>query len=513
MKLVFEKLDPKQKFFILNLITGLAAGVVSILLHQGIYYLMELFGTSSGFTLKSFLLGGLSLAMGSYIVTRVMPSCSGSGIPRTKVLLAVQHGVISTKEWLTKIVTTILSLASGVPLGSEGPTIAIAAGVGSSLGRRFRLPERKVKSLVYAGASAGIAAAFNTPIAAVIFTMEEIIGNSSVKSMGPILISSLVASITAAALIGQNSVFTPVSYSFNSSFELTFYLALGIVAGLAGPLFISQIIAIRQMTRKYFKHHKFTLSMFAFLVVGGISLYVPEITGNGLSVVNQLLQGHAKEWSALAVLLIVKFIACAFCYGAGISGGILMPVLFLGATLGGLFGIVSTQVFSLSEVEIGAYCLVGMGSFFASVMRTPFTSIIIVFEMTHDYRIVLPLMLSCLVSYFLSERIKPGTIYERVAHDEGYELPGHEDEDLLNQTIVEDIFLSKPGKVTEALPYVRTVYPDQSLSVALVKLRRLEKGESLIVIDRMNPEIILGELTLQNVFDFLSRKETLTSSL
>src|SRR5690606_36220425 len=116
----------------------------------------------------------------------------------------------------------------------------------------------------------------------------------------------------------------------------------------------------------------------------------------------------------------------------------------------------------------GAYCLVGMGSFFAAVMRTPFTSIIIVFEMTHDYRIVLPLMLSCLVSYFLSEKIKPGTIYERVAHDEGYELPGHEDEDLLSQTIVEEIYFPKESYLEETLPYAKFVYPDQSLSYALV---------------------------------------------
>lgn len=512
MKFSIKKLDLQQKFFVLNLITGLAAGGFSILLHQAIHYLMDLFGTSSGFTLKSFLLGGISLACGSYIATKIMPACSGSGIPRTKVLLAVHHGIISTKEWATKIVTTILSLASGIPLGSEGPTVAIAAGVGSTLGRKFKLPERKVKSLVYAGASAGIAAAFNTPIAAVIFTMEEIIGSSSVKSMGPILISSLVASITAAFLIGQNSIFTPVSYSFDTSSELIFYIALGLVAGVAGPLFISQIIGVKQLTRKYFKHHKFTSSMFAFLVVGAISLYLSEITGNGLSIVNQLLQGHIPEWNHLALLLILKFIACAFCYGAGISGGILMPVLFLGAILGSLFGIVSTHAFGLSEVEVGAYCLVGMGSFFAAVMRTPFTSIIIVFEMTHDYRIVLPLMLSTLVSYFLAEKIKPGTIYERVAYDEGYELPGHEDEDLLHQTVVEDVYLVKGDKLTSALPYEKIIYPDQSLSRALVKLKRLEKGESLIVVDRMNPLIVLGELTLENVFDYLSRKETLTSS-
>lgn len=230
MKSRILKLDKNQKFFLLNLLTGVAAGGVAIILHQSIHYLTAFFGTDVGFTLKSYLLGGVSLFIGSFISTKIMPTCSGSGIPRTKILLSVHHGIIRTKEWLTKIVTSIFSLASGVPLGSEGPTIAIAAGVGSSLGRYFQLSERKVKSLVYAGCSAGIAAAFNTPIAAVIFTMEEIIGNSSAKSMGPILISSLVASVTAAALIGQNSVFSPVHYSFNDPKELLFYLGLGIMA-------------------------------------------------------------------------------------------------------------------------------------------------------------------------------------------------------------------------------------------------------------------------------------------
>lgn len=507
MKFKQVELNSQQKFFVLNLITGLAAGIISILLHQGIHFLMKIFGTGHGFTLKSFLLGGASLALGSYIVTRVMPACSGSGIPRTKVLLAVHHGIISTKEWTAKIIATIFSLASGIPLGSEGPTIAISAGVGSTLGRKFKLPERKVKSLVYAGASAGIAAAFNTPIAAVIFTMEEIIGNSSAKSMGPILISSLIASITAAALIGQNSVFTPVHYEFNSSFELLFYLALGVIAGVSGSLFTSNIISVKKLTKKYFKHHKLSMAMFSFLIVGLISIQVPDITGNGLNVVNRLLHGELTSFSTLALLLILKFIACAFCYGAGISGGILMPVLFLGAALGGLFGSISINVLNLDHVQIGAYCLVGMGAFFASVIRTPFTSVILVFEMTRDYRIVLPLMLASLVSYFLSSKLTPLSMYERVAKFEGYELPGHEDEDLLNQTIVEDVYRPILSELETPLPYAQIVYPDQSLSYALVKLRRAEESMSLKVVDRMKPTQVLGEITMENVFDFLSKRD------
>jgi CIC family chloride channel protein len=507
VKLRIPSLDKNQQFFLLNLLTGLAAGGVAIILHQSIHLLMKFFGTDEGFTLKSFLLGGVSLLLGSFISTKVMPTTSGSGIPRTKILLSVHHGIIRTKEWIAKIITTIFSLASGVPLGSEGPTIAIAAGVGSTLGRRFHLSERKVKSLVYAGCSAGIAAAFNTPIAAVIFTMEEIIGNSSAKSMGPILISSLVASVTAAALIGQNSVFTPVHYSFNEPAELLFYLGLGVMAGVAGPLFISNIIGIKKLTKKYFKHHKFSLAISSFLLVGLLSQIVPEVTGNGLEMINNLLHGRITSYEAIAMLLVFKFIACAFCYGAGISGGILMPVLFLGAALGGLFGSISIQILDLDQVEIGAYCLVGMGAFFASVIRTPFTSIILVFEMTRDYRIVLPLMLANLVAYFLAERISKGTIYEKIAIFEGYELPSHDEEDLLHHMVVEDAYKAKPSELAITLPYSQIIYPDQTLSYALIKLRRTKGLDPLVVVDRMNSHHILGEITMKDIFDHLQKAE------
>lgn len=450
--------------------------------------------------------------IGSFISTKIMPTCAGSGVPRTKVLLAVHHGIISTKEWLTKIVTTVFSLSSGVPLGSEGPTIAIAAGIGSTLGRKFKLPERKVKQLVHAGCSAGIAAAFNTPIAAVIFTMEEIIGSTSAKSMGPILISSLIASVTAAALIGQNSVFTPVHYSFTYASELFFYLLLGAISGLIGPLFISFIITIKRLGRKYFRHHKFSLIMFSFFLTGALSMVVPVVPGNGLAVVNELLHGKIPSYEFLALILVFKFIACAICYGAGISGGILMPVLFIGAALGGVFGSLSVYLLELKEVEIGAYCLVGMGAFFASVIRTPFTSVILVFEMTRDYKIVMPLMLASLVSYFLSERLSKGTVYEKIAIFEGYELPSHEEEDLLTNMTVESVYTPAAWISDVPLVYQAIIYPDQSLSYALLKLKKLGAKKKLKVVDRLNPNQVLGEISMQSIFDHIEKVETAEQS-
>jgi CIC family chloride channel protein len=434
-----------------------------------------------------------------------MTVCAGSGIPRIKILITVHHGIIRTREWMIKFVATFLTLSSGVPLGHEAPTIFIAGGVGSSLARHFNLKEKKVKDLIYVGCSAGIAAAFNTPIAAVIFTLEEIIGTMSTRSMGPILISSLIASVTASTLIGKNSIFTPLQYPFSDSKELFFYLAVGIVAGFAGPLFINNTISVKRMTQKFFKHHRLTPILIAFCFASLLAHFNPEVMGSGLEAINKLLLGHVPEFNELLSLLILKFLACAFCYGSGMSGGIMLPIMFLGAGLGGLFGHLSSMLMGTSHIQIGAYCLVGMGAFFASVIRAPLTSIILVFEMTRDYRIVLPLMVANLVSYFIAEKIHHGSIYEAMATFEGYELPSSEEDDVLSHLIVENAFIPAPQQLKAKLTYAEIIYPDQTLSFALTKLRENKGVDHLKVVDRLNPTSVLGKLQLQHVLDYIAR--------
>lgn len=506
VKLKLLSINPDQKYLFLTLITGLAAGIVAILLQKGVIFIEHLIIPRSGtFNLKSFLFGGLLILAGGYLTTRLMKVCAGSGIPRIKILLAVQHGVIHTREWIIKFFATLFTLGSGVPMGTEAPTIFIAGGVGSSLARRFGMKERKVKELIYVGCSAGIAAAFNTPIAAVVFTMEEIIGSMSTKAMGPILISSLVASVTASTLNGQNSIFTPLSYSFNDPKELFFYLAVGVVAGLAGPLFITNSIAVKKITQKFFKHHRLTPIMIGFLLVGLLSFVHHRVPGSGLSFVNELLLGKVPGVQDLLLILVLKFFLIAFCSGAGMSAGMMLPILVLGTLLGGLFGQLSSHVLGISPIQIGAYCLVGMGAFMAAVIRTPFTSIILVFEMTRDYRIVLPLMVANLVAYVIAEKIKPGSIYEAIAKFEGYELPSHDEEDQLAQLTVENAFEPLTKTLPEALPLTQVIYPDQNLSQALNKLRANRRMDHLKVVDRMNPKYQLGTLKLQHILDLISR--------
>lgn len=505
VKLKLFSLAQDHKFFILTIITGLAAGFMAIALHQSIDLIKNLIGTAHGFTWYSFLLGGLLVFISGLITTRFMPTTGGSGVPRIKILLAVHHGYIATKEWITKFFTTLLTLSSGAPLGYEAPIIFIAGGVGSSLGRKWGFTERKLKDLVYVGCSAGIAAAFNTPIAAVIFVFEEITGTMSTKSMGPILISSLVASITASTLIGRNSIFTPQAYSFNDPKELFFYLAMGIVAGLAGPLFISSILVVKKISMTFFKHHRLTPIMFAFTIVGLLSLLEPEVPGNGLETINEYLLGNVPVIESLLILLVLKFIASALCNGSGMSGGIMLPVMLFGAIIGGLFGQLATWLLNIDHMQIGAFCLVGMGAFFASVIRTPFTSVILVFEMTRDYRIVLPLMVANLISYFLAEKVSPGSIYERSANFDGYQLPGHEEEDSLAHALVEEVYKRSPSNFDVNPSFAEVIYPDQTLSYALVKLKKHKNKSHLKVVNRVNPKEIYGTIRLEDILDYLSR--------
>lgn len=505
MKLKIKAPSADQQFFLLTLFTGLAAGLIAIALQKSVEHIKHFilpFGESFG--VKTFVLGGLLVLTGGLLSTRYMKILAGSGIPRLKILLAVHHGYISTKEWVLKIFTTVLTLGSGVPMGHEAPTIFIAGGVGSSLGRKFNFKEKRLKDLIYVGSAAGIAAAFNTPIAAVVFVLEEIIGSMSTKAMGPILISALVASVTASTLNGQNSIFTPSSYSFSDPKELFFYLAVGIVAGVAGPFFISNSIGVKKITLKFFKHHRLTPILMAFLIVGALSFIHTKIPGSGLNFINELLGGQVPGVQELIIVLILKFIAIALCSGSGMSGGIMLPIMLLGACLGGLFGQLSSYLIGISTIQIGAYCLVGMGAFFASVIRTPFTSIILVFEMTRDYRIVLPLMVANLVSYVIAEKIYPGSIYEAIAKCDGYELPGHEEDDVLANLSVGSAFEADARELPHPLPYSEVTYPDQSLTQALAKLRHNRHQNQLIVVDRMNPKSQLGVLKLQHILDLIS---------
>lgn len=497
-------LSSEQKFLLATTVIGLAAGLTAVMLEHAVHLLATLAGTLGTFTWQSFALGSIYVLIAAFLARQV-PAIRGSGIPRTKLLLAMHHGVIGVKEWITKFFATALTLGAGIPLGMEAPTIAISAGISSTLGQKFFTEKRKLRDLVHIGCSAGIAAAFNAPIAAVIFTLEEIIGSMNARALGPILIGSLVASVTASAFKGENSIFIVTAYKLGHPTELIFYLGLGLAAGLAGPLFVRNIVGVKKLSKKLFRHHLITPMLIGLLITGAFSFYHPLISGPGVRIVNELLAGQIFDPKILVGIMLLKFVAAAFCYGAGMSGGILLPTMVIGAAFGTLWGMLSAQVLGVSDIQLGAYALVGVGAFLAAVIKAPFTSIVLVFEMTRDYRIVLPLMIANLVAWLLAEKQFKGSIYEYMANLDGLELPAHE-EDELNHIDVHSFYKQSPEILSKPLPYGAMIYPDQSVSVALVKLRHGKFAGELTVVNRLNPLEKLGTLRLQDILTYLQEQ-------
>jgi CIC family chloride channel protein len=431
------KLSQDQLFYSLTLLIGVLSGCMAIILHYCVGAFSSFLGTDRAFEGQTFFWGGLSLIIAAFITFKLFPFTSGSGIPSVRVALAVSHGRISWRDWSAKFFASLFSLSSGLSMGREGPTVTICSGIGSSLGRLFSLPKEKVKTLCAVGSSAGIAAAFNTPIAAVIFTLEEILGDLNTrKKLGPIVISSVIASVTALTLVGDKTVFPQVKYELGSPFELIIYLGIGIVAAFLGPLWVTSILKLREVNKTWFSNKKLVYILLVFVVIGGMSMVSPAVLGSGHMTVSQTLLGEIPYTRVLLLLLVMKLIATTLSYSTGLSGGLFMPTLFIGAMVGGVVA-TAIQGLGFESLAIGSCALVGMGAFFAAVIRAPFTSILMIFEMTRDYEIILPLMIANITAFGLSKRLKKGSVYENLSEQDGIHLPGsEEDNEILSSLLI-----------------------------------------------------------------------------
>lgn len=547
-----DETNEDRTFFALTLITGVAAGLVAVSLHQITYALTDWIGTNKSFDFRALCLGGGALLVSSWFTFRHFPSTSGSGIPGVKVALAVFHGKIELKNTIAKYFTTIFSLSSGLSIGREGPTVAVTSGIGSWLGSIFSLPKARIKALVAIGSAGGIAAAFHTPIAAVIFTLEEVVGDlNATKVLGPVIISAVAASITAQVLLGgEPHAFDQLHYSLSSSRELIVYLLLGIICAVLGTAWVKSVLKMREFNLKIFKHHRLTPTMIVFFVIAAISLIYPRVLGSGHDTIAEALNSLLLDWKLLAALFVLKFIATTLSYSTGVSGGLFMPTLLMGATLGAFVASMAAQVFPEVANNPGAYALVGMGAYFVAVIRTPFTSIIMVFEMTRNYNLILPLMVANSISYVLSNHLLHGSVYENLSEQDGIHLPTRDDNEVLESLVVEDAMVTEPVTLNSHLtaqeawegtrhgeysgyPVVRnglldgmvstnqlkamvargdgakkisdiaeqkviTIHPDQSLLVAFHKLKRFQVSR-LPVVSRLNDKKLIGIITAENI--------------
>jgi CIC family chloride channel protein len=548
---LLNKLDEESVLMTLTLFTGAASGATAVFIMNAIHWITNHFHTLQSPTFSSTAFSLFCILLAGYITTRIDPNVSGSGIPRTKIHYTVNHGIIKFKESILKLITTILSLGSGFSLGREGPTLAITAGLGSSVAQFLHLSKLQTKTLLAVGSTAGIAAAFNTPIAAVTFTLEEIVGNMNAKSLGPIIIGSVAAAVTALLLTGGDATFHIDQYQFNDPLDLIFYFGLGLITAILGPTWIKMILKLRETRITLFKGHRLSYLMTVSMLLFIFAFYNVDVLGSGHHVINELLKSNEFTLNHLAVLFLLKFIFIALCYSTGLSGGIFMPSLLMGALVGGMLGLLGKEYFDL-QTQVGAFALVGMGAFFSSVIRTPITSILMIFELTQDYRIMLPLMIANMTSYYISSRIMKNSIYEQLAEQDGVHLPSKEDHETLEQLTVEEAMKRSPHvlqwntTVAESMteinqtefsgfPVIKagkligivskkqiatniiehhedvtvgsictkkliTIYPDQSLLLALHYLEKY-KVSRLLVVSRLNERMLRGIITAGDIVE------------
>jgi CIC family chloride channel protein len=362
-----------------------------------------------------------SLTMG-ILLFRYFPNARGSGVPQTKAALFARDGYISLRTVMGKFFCTATTLASGIPLGREGPSVQVGAGIGSVLGRALGLSPEKVKALIPVGTAAAIAAAFNTPMAAVVFSLEEVMGDMNAPILGSVVLASATSWAMLRLLLGNNPLFQVPEYSLGQPLELGIYVLLGIAGGFLSVAFTKLLLGMRGFFLRLPKKTQWWHPVVGGVTVGLMGWFVPQVLGVGYTYVGSALNG-SMALKLMLLLVALKLVGVTVSYASGNAGGIFGPSLFLGAMLGGAMGTVAHTLLPSYTATPGAYALVGMGALFAGIVRAPMTSVLMIFEMTRDYAVIVPLMIANLTSLFISRRFQRQPIYEALAHQDGIHLP------------------------------------------------------------------------------------------
>ena len=422
---VLLKEREEQVFLVLTLLIGALVGAIVV----AFILLTERFGArlypAGGAAWRRLLVPVVgSLGMG-YLLSRYFPDARGSGVPQTKAALYAREGRITLGTVLGKFFCTSATLASGIPLGREGPAVQVGAGLASVLGQKLGLRPEKVKALLPVGAAAAIAAAFNTPLAAVLFALEEVVGDLHAPVLGSVVLASATSWAMLRLLLGNDPLFQVPQYQLVSPVEFLVYAVLGVAGGLMSVVFTRLLLGMRERFQRFPRKTAWFHPLAGGLMVGMMGWFVPQLLGVGYKHVGEALSGGMAV-RLMVLLLILKLLAVTTSYASGNAGGIFGPSLFMGAMLGGIVGHVAHGLSPAHVASPGAYALVGMGTAFAGIVRAPMTSVVMIFEITRDYAVIVPLMISNLVSFFISSRLQRQPIYEVLARQDGIHLPSAE---------------------------------------------------------------------------------------
>ncbi len=426
--------------------------------------------------------GGLVVGL---LVTRFVGHERHHGVAGIIEAVALAGGRLRYRRIPLKALASAISIGVGASVGPEDPSVQIGSGLGSMLGQRLRLSDERVRVLVAAGAAGGIATAFNAPLAGVFFALEIVLGEFSIASFGVVVLAAVVASAISQALVGPFPAFPIPLYALSSPLELPLYFGLGLIAAFVAVFYIFSIY--------YFQDKMARLPLPGWLkpaIIGlGLGLvahWYPQILGEGYGTVAEILRGSDPAVLLLLLLVVLKILATALSLGGGFVGGVFAPSLFLGAALGGAYGQVMARLLPGLAIEPSAYALVGMGAVLAGAVRAPITAILLLFELTNDYRILLPMMFAVAVSIFVSENLQHESVYTLSLVRKGIRLRRGRDVDVLEALAVEEVMEREPPVAHE----------DESLKA--VSERMVEAhAHGLPVLDRAGN--LVGVIAVQDI--------------
>lgn len=506
----FERLKLTEHTFmiIVAIIIGLLAGFaaigirflireISFFSFQGAGNLLEnILNTSWYWILIIPAIGGLIVGP---IIYFLAPEAKGHGVPEVMQAILLRGGNIRPRVASIKAIASSITIGTGGSVGREGPIIQIGSSLGSMVGQFLRVPSKRLKTLVGCGAAAGIAAAFNAPIAGALFAVEIILMDFAIAQFSPIVISSVIATVVSHTFEGKFAAFAVPRYQLVSPQEIGFYFILGALAGIASYLFIKILYWCEDLFDNKIKMPEYLKPAIGGLLIGAIALLFPQIMGVGYDTINNALYGNMLWYVALA-LIFIKIIATSITLGSGGSGGIFAPSLFMGAMLGFFFGYGVHALFPEITATPGAYALVAMGGLVAGTTRAPITAIIIVFELTNDYNIILPLMITCIISVILSAKLTRESIYtlkllmRNIGIKEGMEV------NVMESLYVKDIYKTDVESIGET----------DNFNLVVNKVLK-GKSTEYPVIGRQNN--LIGIISIYDIKDHLFEKDELKNLL
>ncbi|WP_309007361.1 chloride channel protein [Pelagicoccus sp. SDUM812005] len=427
-------MSQRSRFNVLAILIGVLSGLSAVAFHQSIHWAEDnwIYRVSQipgwlGVLALIFLpaLGGLVVG---FLIKHWAPEAAGSGIPQVKAAYFLKFGRIRFRAALGKFLLGTASIGTGASLGREGPTVHLSAAIASWVGRWFGLAPRQIMALIPLGCAGGIAAAFNTPLAAIVFAIEEIMGDMKHKAFAGIVMVAVIAAVIERSLLGTDAMFqVPFHPDHMSGMSLAMSVVLGVLAGFVSHVFVECLLRARERVKLVRGRFSWMMPGLGGLLTGCVGALVYKNLGHmGVFGIGYLDLSSALAGSlglgVLLALFVGKFLATIFSYSSGGSGGIFAPTLFIGAMLGGAVGVLAEMATHEAGLLPHVLALVGMGALFAGVIRAPVTSILIIFELTRDYNLILPIMLANLISYAIATKLREVPIYEALLLQDGINL-------------------------------------------------------------------------------------------